>query len=66
MLQIYPFSYETVTVKHSYVTVTSEESAAMNCEPLSEDLQVSWSVTEDSIMMELAGRIGKLEAALLL
>ena len=32
---------------------------SMNCEPLSEDLQVSWAVDTDTITIELAGRIGK-------
>ena len=31
----------------------------MNCEKLSDDLQVAWSIDGDNIMFELAGKIGK-------
>lgn len=39
-------------------TTTTMAAPVMNCEPLSNKLQISWGVEDNSIAFELAGIIG--------
>ncbi|XP_067929644.1 protein Skeletor, isoforms B/C-like isoform X1 [Watersipora subatra] len=50
---------ETLNVPPHLGTVMREMSEEFNCEPLSDDLHISWLVSGDSIMFELAGRIDR-------